>query len=210
MNFWEIMDKGGVLMYPILFCTVISLTILFERMWIFAKRLNKKEIDFILQTAKTSNLSDLKDFLNSKDNFLAEILFNVIANSGDASFEKTAEIYAKQSTEEIYKFTSIPGLMATVSPLLGLLGTVLGMIKVFALFTSSGGNPMVLAGGIWEALITTAAGLTVAIPSLFIYRYLIFKADKTASILEFSLEKVLNIIENKYQNNKTTFNRGVK
>ena len=195
MDFWEIMDKGGVLMYPILFCTVISLTILFERIWTFNSKLNKREIDFIEQTAKTSSIDDLKNFLQSKNNFLSNILFNVIVNSSNSSFEKTAEIYAKQSTEEIYKFTSIPGLMATVSPLLGLLGTVLGMIKVFALFTSSGGNPMVLAGGIWEALITTAAGLTVAIPSLFIYRYLVFKADKTASILEFSLEKILTIIE---------------
>jgi biopolymer transport protein ExbB len=81
--------------------------------------------------------------------------------------------------------------MATISPLLGLLGTVLGMIKIFTRFTEAGGNPMILAGGIWEALITTAAGLTVAIPSLIIYRFLNYKADERLADLEFVLEKVL-------------------
>ena len=109
--------------------------------------------------------------------------------SSDSETAKITEIYAKKVTEEIYSHTSIPGVMATLSPLLGLLGTVLGMIRIFNKFTEAGGNPMILAGGIWEALITTAAGLTVAIPSLIIYRYLTYTAEKSVSELEFALEK---------------------
>jgi len=81
--------------------------------------------------------------------------------------------------------------MATISPLLGLLGTVIGMISMFTKFSESASNPAVLADGIWQALITTAAGLTVAIPSLLIYRFLTYKADRAIGDIEFALEKIL-------------------
>jgi biopolymer transport protein ExbB len=92
--------------------------------------------------------------------------------------------------------------MATLSPLLGLLGTVLGMIRIFNKFTEAGGNPMILAGGIWEALITTAAGLTVAIPSLIIYRFLTYTAEKSVAELEFALEKFVIFRGEKEHGNK--------
>ena len=79
---------------------------------------------------------------------------------------------------ELERYLNPLGTIAAISPLLGLLGTVIGMVKVFAAITASGvGNPSVLAGGISEALITTAAGLTVAIPSLMGYRYLRGRVD---------------------------------
>src|SRR5690606_31303564 len=89
------------------------------------------------------------------------------------------------------------GTIAAISPLLGLLGTVIGMIKVFAAITSSGvGNPSTLAGGISEALITTAAGLTVAIPSLMAYRYLRGQVDGLVVQMEKEAWKFLDTLQN--------------
>ena len=129
--------------------------------------------------------------VKKNDDLFSRILDLVLADTTDEDPVKVTEMYAKKVSSDIYRWISVPGVMATISPLLGLLGTVLGMIKIFTRFTEAGGNPMILAGGIWEALITTAAGLTVAIPSLIIYRFLNYKADERLADLEFVLEKVL-------------------
>jgi biopolymer transport protein ExbB len=92
--------------------------------------------------------------------------------------KEAIEDTGRQVVQELERFLNTLGTIASITPLLGLLGTVIGMIKVFTAITSLGvGNPTVLAGGISEALITTAAGLSVAIPSLMFYRYFRGKVD---------------------------------
>jgi biopolymer transport protein ExbB len=98
------------------------------------------------------------------------------------------------------RFLTTLGTIAAISPLLGLLGTVVGMIKVFAAITTHGvGNPTVLAGGISEALITTAAGLTVAIPSLIAFRYLRSRIDSLVVQMEKEAVKLVDRIRDDYQ-----------
>ena len=96
---------------------------------------------------------------------------------------------------ELERYLNPLGTIAAVSPLLGLLGTVIGMVKVFAAITANGvGNPGILAGGISEALITTAAGLTVAIPSLIGYRYLRGRVDSLVVHMEKEAMKFLEAL----------------
>lgn len=191
MDIFTIFEKGGIAMYPILLCSIISVTVLLERL--FALRAIKiiGKPDYILHLAQNNSWDEIAKEVKRKDDILSAILDLVINDTTNEDPAKVTEMYAKKVSSNIYKWTSIPGVMATVSPLLGLLGTVLGMIRIFTRFTEAGGNPMILAGGIWEALITTAAGLIVAIPSLIIYRYLNYRADQSVSDLEFVLEKIL-------------------
>ncbi|HSW59829.1 MAG TPA: MotA/TolQ/ExbB proton channel family protein [bacterium] len=186
-----IFEKGGVIMYPILLCSIISIAVLFERIFALRRSRIVSNPDLILHLSEKGSWDEIAKEVKKKDDLFSRILDLVIADNTGEDPVKVTEMYAKKVSADIYRWISIPGVMATVSPLLGLLGTVLGMIKIFTRFTEAGGNPMILAGGIWEALITTAAGLTVAIPSLVIYRYLNYRADESLADLEFLLEKVL-------------------
>lgn len=186
-------------MYPILLCSVVSVAILFERLFALRKNRIISNRDLLMHLAEKGSWDEMKETTQKNDDFFSRTVYLTLNDPASVSeTRKITEMYAKKMTEEIYSHTSIPGVMATLSPLLGLLGTVLGMIKIFNKFTEAGGNPMILAGGIWEALITTAAGLTVAIPSLIIYRFLTYTADKSVAELEFLLEKfaVLKIQDN--------------
>ena len=178
-------------MYPILFCSVISLVILMERLVSLRKTKIISGYDLSLHLAQQGAWSELSKEVKKKDDYFSIILDLALQDDTGEDPVKVTEMYAKKVSSSIYKWISIPGIMATISPLLGLLGTTLGMIKIFNRFTEAGGNPMILAGGIWEALITTAAGLTVAIPSLIVYRYLSYKADSSVEDIEFALEKIL-------------------
>ncbi len=191
MGFAEIMEKGGILMWPILLCSVVSLTVLLERIWAFRKKTVMPDSDFIFRLAKTADVAEFTAEVKKRKDYLSSILLLVHEDDTNEDPVKLTEMYGKQFSTVVYRYTTIPGIMATVSPLLGLLGTVLGMIKMFSDFTAAQGNPMILAGGIWEALITTAAGLFVAIPSLVVYRYLSYRAGKVLSDIEFMLEKIL-------------------
>lgn len=190
MDIFTIFTKGGIVMYPILLCSIVSVAILFERLFSLRKSRIISNGDLLMHLAEKHAWNDLKETAQKGDDLFSRVIYMTLSDpSSETETQKTTEMYAKKMTEEIYSHTSIPGVMATLSPLLGLLGTVLGMIRIFNKFTEAGGNPMILAGGIWEALITTAAGLTVAIPSLIIYRFLTYTADKSVAELEFALEK---------------------
>lgn len=190
MDIFTIFTKGGIVMYPILLCSVVSVAILLERLFALRKSRIIANRDLLMHLAEKHSWDELRETAKRGSDLFSRVIYMTLSDpSSESEPEKITEIYAKKVTEEIYSHTSIPGVMATLSPLLGLLGTVLGMIRIFNKFTEAGGNPMILAGGIWEALITTAAGLTVAIPSLIIYRYLTYIAEKSVEELEFSLEK---------------------
>lgn len=167
------------------------MTILFERLFALKSKRIVENVDLYQHIAKSGTDSELLKECEKHSDHLSRVLVSVLKDDVQSDIQRSAEIYGQEASESIYCCTSIPGIMATISPLLGLLGTTLGMIQIFNKFTEAGGDPMVLAGGIWEALITTAAGLTVAIPSLLIYRYLQFRAEKAVSRLEFSLARII-------------------
>lgn len=160
--------KGGFLMYPIALCSLIGVSILIN-----------KAVQYrgLLKDIEASS----DEILKRKPQIIAPIL-KAIDNGCD---EKELSVIGTRQIREIEKGLSWLGLIATIAPLLGLTGTVTGMIKAFMVIAeSSSVNPSMLAGGIWEALITTAAGLLVAIPIHIGHHYLEKQADEIAFVMK--------------------------
>jgi len=195
----ELVQAGGWLMYPILLSSIIAAGIIAERLWTLQTR---KVIPEKLMTGIWNLLS--KDQLTEQNiteieqgSPLGKVLAAGLVNrhlSRDLIRESIEET-GRFVTHELEKFLNTLGTISTITPLLGLLGTVIGMIKVFTAITTVGvGDPTVLAGGISEALITTAAGLTVAIPSLIFYRYLKRKIDELVVGMEQEAMKLVEVL----------------
>jgi biopolymer transport protein ExbB len=173
----EIVQAGGWLMLPIIACSIIAAGIILERLWsLQPKRVLPAEL-----TAQVSHWANRRQISEEhlarlyESSPLGQILAAglVNRNSSREVVKQAIEDSGRHVVHELERYLNALGTIAAISPLLGLLGTVIGMIKVFAAITANGvGNPGVLAGGISEALITTAAGLCVAIPALIGYRYL--------------------------------------
>jgi len=129
---------------------------------------------------------------------LGRILASGLRNSGLSRdvIKESVEEAGRHVVTDMSRYLTLLGTIAAVSPLLGLLGTVVGMIKVFAVITSQGvGDPSVLAGGISEALLTTAFGMTIAIPAIALHRYFNAKLDRLVVDMEQSALRVVEIIQ---------------
>jgi len=185
----EIVKSGGWLMLPIIICSVISAAIILERLWtlqprrVLPKNLTRQVWEWV--SKNQLNHTHIESLHNGSP--LGEILAAGLANRHREReiIKESIEDAGRQVVHDLERFLNSLGTIAAITPLLGLLGTVIGMVKVFAAITTHGvGDPTVLAGGISEALITTAAGLTVAIPSLIGYRYLRGKVDALAVRME--------------------------
>ena len=193
----EIVYAGGWLMVPIILCSVLSLTIIAERFWAL-RRTNVVPDGVGKQVEEWAARHELDrrhiDQLRS-GSALGRVLAAALVNrhrSRDV-IKEAVEDTGRHVVYRLERFLNTLGTIAGISPLLGLLGTVIGMIKVFSAILAHGvGNANQLAGGISEALITTAAGLTVAIPSFFFYRY--FKGRVAAYVVSME-EQAINLIE---------------
>ena len=181
--------KGGWLMLPIIACSVIALAIIGERFW----TLNSKKIMpeqmvssiWALHKAKQLDNARLKTLEASSP--LGRVLASGLLNQahGRNIMKESIEETGRQVVHELERYLNTLGTIASITPLLGLLGTVVGMINVFAAISTHGvGDPTVLADGISQALITTASGMTVAIPSLMFYRYFRGRVDELVIKME--------------------------
>jgi biopolymer transport protein ExbB len=179
---YDFVVKGGVLMIPIALCSIIALAIFLERLWSL-RRSRVIPRDFLIEIEDLIRREKIPEAITRcrKD---GSSMANIIL-AGIRNFGKRREI-VKEGIEEIgrreaatlERYINVVGTIAAIAPLLGLLGTVFGMIRAFNVISIQGvGNPSSLAGGISEALITTAAGLVVAIPTFVLYRFLANKAD---------------------------------
>jgi len=194
---FEMIQSGGLLMIPIVFCSILAMGIIIERFYSLQKKkiLPPEMVKQVWRLAKAKKLDvvTLKHLKESSP--LGAILAAGLMNRSfgrDVMKESIAET-GRQVTHKLERFLNTLGTIATITPLLGLLGTVVGMIKVFAAIVSYGvGDPSVLAGGISEALITTAAGLSVAIPCVIFHRY--FDGLVDAYVLNME-EESLKLIE---------------
>ena len=163
-------------MIPILLCSLLMVAIVVERIWTLspAKIIPEGLLMKVWQRYKAGEMSLEKIIELRSDSPLGEVLSAGLANRahGRDVMKDAMEEAGAKVTHEMERFLSALGTIAAVTPLLGLLGTVLGMIRVFAEIMVSGtGNAGILAGGISQALITTAAGLTIAIPAMIFHRH---------------------------------------
>lgn len=197
----DFFTRGGPLMYPILLCSVIGWAIFMERIFAFIKVRRKlrplqNAVKDLLHTDKAKEALDLCAQNKSP---LARILIVVLKNRGcQRSYLKSlAEEVGEREAVFLQRYLGLLGTIANITPLLGLLGTVLGMIKAFNVIATEGmGTPATLGGGISEALITTAAGLTVAVPMILLHRYLSSRSERLVLELEEATMQVVDLVEN--------------
>lgn len=194
---FELIKAGGWVMLPIIASSIVAMAIILERFWTLRER-RVVPADLVAQIWKLHRQGQLTPeriqairASSPLGRILAAGLLNR-THSREVMKEAIGEV-GRQVVAEMERYLNTLGTIASISPLLGLLGTVIGMIKTFSVITSVGvGNPSALAGGIAEALITTAAGLTVAIPALIFYRYFTGKVDRLAMGME---EQALKMVE---------------
>jgi biopolymer transport protein ExbB len=174
---FEIVKSGGPIMVPIILASIVAAAIFLERLWTLQQRrvLPAELTDKVWKWVEQRQIQDKHIAALQQNSPLGKILAAGLANRHrDRSIIKEAiEDTGRHVVHELERFIGTLGTIASISPLLGLLGTVIGMIRTFnAIRTEGVGDPAALGGGIAEALITTAAGLTVAIPALLAYKYL--------------------------------------
>lgn len=195
----ELIQAGGWLMLPIIACSVIALAIIAERLWSLQLRrvLPPHLVAQVWTWDRESQLDQdrLRDLRRGSP--LGQILAAGLVNRHHSReiMKESIEDTGRQVVLELERYLNTLGTIAAISPLLGLLGTVIGMIKVFtAIITMGVGDPAPLAGGISEALITTAAGLAVAIPSLMFYRYLRGRVDMLVVRMEQEAMRMVEVM----------------
>lgn len=184
-------------MVPILLCSVAALGIVIERFWSLksGRVLPPGLLDRIWEWVKHDELDETRIHAVYESSPLGRVLAVGLMNRNHSRevMKESIEDTGRHVAHELERFIGALGTIAAISPLLGLLGTVLGMISVFTVMTTSGaGNPAELAGGISQALITTAAGLSVAIPTLIFQRYLRGKVESLVLGME---EESLKLVE---------------
>jgi biopolymer transport protein ExbB len=192
--------KGGIVMYPIILCSIIALGIFIERLWILRKKavIPADLVSYVEDKLKRKNIPAALEVCEKSDSSIAKIFIAGLKNSGKGMWLVKEAIEERGSRESVIleKNVGMLSTIANLSPLLGLLGTVSGMIKTFNVISQASNNPALLAGGIAEALITTAAGLCVAIPALVGYRMLKNKTESLIFEMEESSIRLIEIMEN--------------
>lgn len=200
MNLLEMFLKGGVIMYPILLCSIVAVAIALERY--LALRKARLDVGQFMMKVKSiyhqGNIVGVLTFCSQKDAPIANIIRRGIIKH-DQGDEKVRQAVEDAGREEIYYLENRLSLLASVAgiaPMLGFLGTVTGMISAFQQIQSLSGNvnPADLAGGIWEALITTAFGLIVGIPAYAAYNYFVTKVARFVHEMEVTTTEFLDLL----------------
>jgi biopolymer transport protein ExbB len=186
-------------MIPIMLCSIISLWIFLERLWMFRRGsvLPKKFLSEIEYLLKRQKLAEAQAACQKEDSPMARIIAAGLLHLGKGRevIKETMEEAGASEGVELRRYLGLLSMITTISPLLGLLGTISGMIKVFKVISiQGGGNPGTLAGGISEALIATAAGLTVAIPTIVIHRYLSSRSERLLHMMEEYATYIMNLL----------------
>ena len=197
----ELVKAGGWLMIPIIACSIIATAIVIERFWSLQKRRIIPDPQIVSQIWKwvqdnqltAERIRELRDS-SPLGRVLAAGLLN--ASQSRELIKDSIVDTGRHVAHELERYLNTLGTIAMISPLLGLLGTVIGMIKVFSVITAVGvGDPSQLADGISQALITTAAGLTVAIPSLIFHRYFRGRVEALVVDMEQEALKLVDVLE---------------
>ena len=186
---FEIVKSGGIVMLPIILCSILAVAITLERLWTLrGQRVVPQELtDKVWQWVENRSLSDKQITALQLHSPLGRVLAAGLANRkrDRLVMMEAIEDAGRHVMHDLERYLNTLATIASISPLLGLLGTVTGMIRTFRAITVAGvGNPSAMAGGIAEALITTAAGLIVAIPALIGYRYLRGRVDRIVIEIE--------------------------
>ncbi|CCQ89401.1 putative biopolymer transport protein exbB-like 2 [Nitrospina gracilis 3/211] len=200
----DLITKGGIIMVPILLCSVIAVAIIIERLVYFNKRKENPEALYksVQEALRKKNTAKALELCRRSHGPVARVLEAGVHNHNAPKWqlEETLSMVGQEEMESMER--NIKGLevIAAISPLMGLLGTVIGMVQAFNQVAEYKGqvNPSLLAGGIWEALLTTAAGLAVAIPVLVMMHFF----DKRIERLGFAMERFAHYFVHSVEQNR--------
>ena len=191
--------SGGIIIWPIILLSIISFAIVLEKIWNLARDIivPKNLTENLISLISKGSLSEKKIKKMSKDSVLGSIFAQLVRekNKDKSNLRLKAEEVGRFEVNRLEQYLSLLGTIATVSPILGLLGTVMGMINIFSnLLESNLGSVSPLAGGIAEALVTTAAGLVVAIPTLIFFRHFSRTIENYSLELEEESNKLIDYL----------------
>lgn len=198
-GFLELLRKGGIFIYPIILCSVVGMSIFLQKMWVLrrGKILPEKFLDLLYMYLSNRKYSDAINLSRMNGSSIARIASAALEKAGAPKEEvkESIEETGRREANELGRYIEGLGAISNVSTLLGLLGTISGMIKIFRVIsTQTIVDPPSLAGGISEALYTTALGLLVAIPAFIAYKYLNGRVDEFITDLEEEGRRILDEI----------------
>lgn len=203
MKFIDLFFVGGIVMWPILLCSVAAVAVIVEKYI----SLRKAKIDpnkLLTRVRACLSHNDILGAVSTCGEYqapIAVILKSGLAryNEGPAAVRKAIETAGREEVFRLEKGLGLLANIAAVAPMLGFLGTVTGMIAAFQVIQNAGGNvnPAMLAGGIWEAMLTTAFGLIVGIPALGYYNYFVQRVTRFVFEIETSSEEFLDLLDNR-------------
>lgn len=187
MKLYELVENGGPVMYPLLVCSLIVVIVIFERglFWLaLAKNRDRKLQDELLTLAETGQWQVIKDKTRGSQDHVIRML-NVGILHRDFDMGKAMEAEAQQVSRKMAQFMTVLDTMITVTPLMGILGTVIGIISSFKMLGAGGlADPKLVTGGIAQALITTATGLSISIATVFPYNYFRSCISRAGHVME--------------------------
>jgi len=204
--------KGGPIMYPLLICSIIALTVIIERtiFWIGEDhRRDQALVNEVLSLAERGNWETVRARIGNSKDFIIRILVAGILHR-EFSIAKAMETAASDELDRMRQYLPILDTIITVSPLLGIFGTVIGIILSFEMLGSAGiEEPQAVTAGIAQALITTASGLGIAILSLFPFNYFNSRVEKAATTIEKYATSLEIVYEKLNQANNATEEEGL-
>ena len=179
--------RGGPVMYPLLACSILSLTVIIERLLFWIREdmhRNQSLVDDVLELCQQGSWDEVRARIAGSKDYIIRILVTGILHK-EFSMTKAMETAATDEIKRMRKYLSVLDTMITVAPLLGIFGTVLGIITSFEILGASGiEHPQAVTAGIAQALITTASGLGIAILTVFPYNYFNSRAENAAIYIE--------------------------
>ena len=197
---FEIIFQGGILMWPIMLCSIVGLAITIER-FLSLRRASidtREFMDTMRQVLRQNRIQEAIEICDETDAPVARIMkAGILKHNRDKDeIREAIEDAGHFEIPRLERYLSGLATCANIAPLLGLLGTVSGMIKAFAQIQNKRGqvNPSDLAEGISNALVTTAAGLTVAIPMLVVYNYFVSRVDDMVIQMEVSSSELIELL----------------
>ncbi len=217
-DLFQVMRDGGILMYPIAFCSLVMLAFVFERLISLRRRrvIPKPFVTRFLQQIREGQL-DREEALALCDESgspVAEVFAGATRKWGRPAVEVEQAILdaGERATNGLRHYLRVFSAVSTIAPLLGLLGTVFGMIQAFNAVAASDalGRPELLAKGVSQALLTTAFGLTVAIPALLVYYVFVSRVDKLITQIDALGQELVNLISAEEIHGKSDESRAAK
>ncbi len=184
---YQFFHNGGPVMYPLLVCSLIVTTVIIERLFFWSKvemRRNRPLVDEVLELCRRGDWAAVREKTSGCKDYVVRIMVSGIVHR-EFSLLKAMEAAAADEVQRMRRFMGVLDTMITVAPLLGIFGTVLGIITSFEMLGSAGiENPQAVTAGVAQALITTATGLGIAILSVFPYNYFNAKVERAALDIE--------------------------